>query len=175
MNHSPLESAAEYNALANREGWHSICFAEAIFANKKLDALLTIWKGLPAEQGVPRRKDMTPQLLRSYLTDIAVYERLSGDERRQRWRVRVMGGKFAEVLGDFNGRYFDEAVPPQHLARWRAAPEAVLKARAPLRFVSRSETANKSFITGEYLVAPLLGDDGMLNTVLSAAAFSPTC
>jgi hypothetical protein len=170
----PLESCAIYNALADQKGWHSICFADTTFANPKLNALLAIWRGLPAGDGVPRRRDLTPQVLRAYLTDVAIYERLTGPDGRERWRVRVMGGKFTEVLGDFNGRYFDEAVPPQHLERWRAAPEIVLHARAPLRFVSRSETADKGFITGEYLMAPLLGDNDALNTVLSAAAFSPT-
>ncbi|HVU20320.1 MAG TPA: PAS domain-containing protein [Rhizomicrobium sp.] len=170
----PIESCVIYNALANREGWHSICFAEAAFASAKLNALLAIWRGLPAEDGIPRRKDLTPQMLRAYLTDIAIYERVVGPDGRPHWRVRVMGGKFTEVLGDFNGKYFDEVLPPQHRARWRAAPEAVLSARAPLRFVSRSETAGKGFITGEYLMAPLRGDNDALNTVLSAGVFGPT-
>ncbi|HTT99297.1 MAG TPA: PAS domain-containing protein [Rhizomicrobium sp.] len=171
---TPLEACGIYNALADREGWHSICFADASFSNAKLNALLSLWRGLPAQDGIPRRRDLTPQLLRAYLTDIAIYERLICPDGRERWRVRVMGGKFGEVLGDFNGKYFDEAVPPQHRARWQAAPEAVLAARTPLRFVSRSETADKGFITGEYLMAPLLGDNDVLNTVLSAGAFGPT-
>lgn len=171
---TPLESCGLYNALADREGWHSICFADTNCSNARLNALLSIWQDLPREDRIPRRKDLTPQLLRAYLTDIAIYERLTGSDSRERWRVRIMGGKFTEVLGDFNGKYFDEAVPPQHLARWRAAPEAVLEARAPLRFVSRSETAGKGFITGEYLMAPLRGDNDALNTVLSAGAFGPT-
>jgi hypothetical protein len=171
---SPLEASVVYNALADREGWHSICFADTSFSSTRLNALLSIWQGLPREDGIPRRRDLTPQMLRAYLTDVAIYERLAGPDGRERWRVRVMGGKFTEVLGDFNGKYFDEAVPAQHRARWQAAPEAVLGARSPLRFVSRSETADKGFITGEYLMAPLRGDNDALNTVLSAGAFGPT-
>ena|ERR1700749_580316 len=174
MDQSTLESSVEYNALAEREGWHSICFTDTHFSGAKLDALLAIWRNLPAADGIPRRKDLTPQLLRAHLAEIAIYERLAGADGRARWRARIMGAKFTEVLGDFHGKFFDEAMAPQFLKRWQAAPEAVLKARAPLRFVSRSETADKGFITGEYLMAPLIGDDGGLNAVLSAAEFRPT-
>jgi hypothetical protein len=166
--------AGRYNSLAQSEGWHSICFSVSTFEHPELNALLSIWRNLAKDAGIPRRKDLTPQLLRAHLASIAIYEQHAAPDRSVRYRVRVMGVRFTSVLGNLNGKYFDEAVPRQHLARWHAAPDAVIAARAPLRFISRSETANKDFITGEYLVAPLIGDSGEVNTVLSAAAFGPT-
>ena len=88
--------------------------------------------------------------------------------------MRVMGARFGSVMGDFGGKFFDEAVPPQFLARWHAAPDAVLEAVAPLRFVSRSETVGKAFLTGEYLLAPLVGDGGAVDTAICGAVFGPT-
>jgi hypothetical protein len=85
-----------------------------------------------------------------------------------------MGQRFTEVLGNYIGKFFDEAMTPEQAFRWAAAPRAALLAHAPLRFVSRSETAGKGHITGEYLLAPLLGDDETANTVLSCGFFGPT-
>jgi hypothetical protein len=171
---SPHDPAGQYNTLADCEGWHSICFADLNFASAKLNALLAIWRGLADENQIPKRKDLTPQRLRAYLSDIAIYERVTELDGRERWRARVMGAKFSSVMGNYNGKFFDEVIPAKFLKRWYAAPNATLAARVPLRFVSRSETADKGFITGEYLMAPLIGDDGGLNTVLSAGEFGPT-
>lgn len=168
------DPAGTYNTLADREGWHSICFGDLNFASAKLNALLAIWREAAHDDAIPSRKALTPQKLRAYLSDIAIYERSTGLDGGERWRARVMGEKFTSIMGNYNGKFFDEAMPAKFLNRWYAAPNAVLAARVPMRFVSRSETAGKGFITGEYLVAPLIGDDRVLNTVLSAAEFGPT-
>lgn len=169
-----LDAATRYNALAHQEGWHSFCSAAAVFENERLCQLFALWKKLAEAAGIPRRRDLTPQLLRPFLADIAIYERTALIDGSLRYRVRVMGARVTEMLGNYNGKFFDEAIPPHFRKRWRAAPEATLEARAPLRFISRVETAEKAFITGEYLMAPLIGDDGALNTVLTGAAFGPT-
>ena len=169
----PHDAAAAYNRLAKEEGWQSTCHAALTFQRQELCELLEIWHGLAHADRLPRRKDLTPNLLRAYLPNISVYEFVeAGDERR--WRARVMGTRFNEVLGDFTGKFFEDAMPARLARRWNAAPDATLAARAPLRFVSRSETANKGYITGEYLMAPLLGDDAAANTVLSCGFFGST-
>lgn len=173
--HVSLHPADAYNALAAREGWQSRCHRSLTFQQPLIQALLEIWRGLAADaNGIPRRKDMTPQKLRAHLADIGIYERLSQASGAPRYRVRVMGARFGAVLGNFTGRYFDEVIPPQFLKRWQVATDTVLAAAEPLRFLSRSETAGKGHITGEYLMCPLLGDDGGLNTVLSSAIFGAT-
>jgi hypothetical protein len=173
--HVILQPADAYNALAAREGWQSHCHTALTFRQPQMQALLDIWHALAAEAGgVPRRKDLTPQKLRKHLADIGIYERLRHANGSPRYRARVMGARFGAVLGNFTGRYFDEVVPPQFHKRWYAAPDAVLAAAKPLRFVSRSETAGKGFMTGEYLMCPLLGDDGKVDTVLSSAIFEAT-
>lgn len=169
---SPVESAGRYNALAKSEGWHSTCYAALDFKHRALVDLLAIWRRFATQGSVPRRVDLTPRLLRAHLGDIAIYERTN--EGRERYRMRVMGARLSEVLGDLNGRYLDEAVPAKFLKRWHAAPNAVLEAGAPLRFLSRAEIADKPFMTGEYLMAPLVGGGGAMDTVLASALFGPT-
>lgn len=173
MTHDQARDAAtRYNALAQREGWHSFCSVAVTFESEELNDLHAIWRTL-AGNGIPARKSLTPQVLRAHLADVAIYERTEALDGNVRWRIRVMGDRMCEVLGNFNGKFFNEAVAPKFLRRWQAAPDAALDARTPLRFVSRFEAAGKGYLTGEYLVAPLAGDDGGLNTVLSGAAFGP--
>jgi hypothetical protein len=173
--HVSLDAADAYNALAEREGWQSRCHRTLTFQQPQMHALLDIWRGLASDVGgIPRRKDLTPQKLRAHLADIGIYERLNTSSGEPRYRVRVMGARFGAVLGNFTGRYFDEAIPPQFQKRWRTAPDTVMAAAEPLRFVSRSETAGKGHITGEYLMCPLRGDDGTVNTALSSAIFEAT-
>jgi hypothetical protein len=169
---TPLEAARRYNALAEAEGWHSTCYAALDFKHRALLDLLAIWRRHPPPGGVPRRKDLTPRMLRAHLGDIAIYERTN--EGRERYRMRVMGSRLSLVLGALNGKYLDEAVPAKFLKRWHAAPNAVLEAGAPLRFLSRAEIADKPFITGEYLMAPLIGDGGGMDMVLACALYGQT-
>ncbi|HUB84539.1 MAG TPA: PAS domain-containing protein [Rhizomicrobium sp.] len=173
--HVSLHPADAYNALAEREGWQSRCHRTLTFQQPQMHALLDVWRGLAAEaNGIPRRKDLTPQKLRAHLSDIGIYERLTAPSGEPRYRVRVMGARFGAVLGNFTGRYFDDVIPPHYRKRWHAGPDTVLAAAEPLRFVSRSETAGKGYMTGEYLMCPLLGDDGSVNTALSSAIFEAT-
>src|SRR5690348_12098749 len=156
--HEPHEAAAAYNKLALSHGWKSVCHAALTFQRSELCDLLEIWHGLIRHDRLPRRKDLTPRILRAHLPNVAIYERVPAGTQ-ERYRARVMGQRFTEVLGNYIGKFFDEAMAPEQAMRWEAAPRAALQAHAPLRFISRSETAGKGYITGEYLLAPLLGDD----------------
>jgi len=171
---SPAYVADRYNALATAQGWRSACYAALEFKNDALSDLLAIWRRVAPSGGIPRRKELTPRLLRAHLADIAIYERSRSADGRERYRMRVTGARYSSVIGDFSGRYLDETVPPSVLTRWHAAPNAVIAAGAPLRFVSRTETVDKPFITGEYMMAPLIGDSGAVDTVIAGAAFGPT-
>ncbi|HEY5336846.1 MAG TPA: hypothetical protein VIJ85_01475, partial [Rhizomicrobium sp.] len=84
-----------------------------------------------------------------------------------------MGTQFAQVMGDLTGRFLDETIPDPFLPRWNAALDAVLDSGMPLRFVSRSDTANKAFLVGEFFEAPLLAEDGAMNLVFAAGIFTP--
>jgi hypothetical protein len=170
---SPVEAAGRYTALAKEDGWHSTCFAALDFKHRALVDLLALWRRFALQGSVPRRMDLTPRVLRAHLGDIAIYER-SGEVGRERYRTRVMGTRLSTVLGQVGGKYLDEAVPRKRLKRWHAAPDVVLEAGAPLRFLSRAELADKPFYTSEYLMAPLIGDGGEMDTVLASALFGPT-
>jgi hypothetical protein len=169
--HGIVGGAAEFNAAALQNGWASLCDATLNFAHSDLVKLLALWRMEAGEAGIPPRRAMSARLLKSFLRDIALYERI-GEGPGRRYRIRLMGTAFAQILGDFTGKFVDEAVSAEFTPRWHAALDATLGAKAPLRFVAREDTNQMTFLTGEFLSAPLLADDGRANLVLSAARYS---
>lgn len=131
-----------------------------------------LWHQAAGGEATPKRADMGPRVLKGHLPNVAIYERVI-TPNAHRYRVRLMGTQFAQVMGDFTGKFIDTAMPPAFLPRWYAALDAVLDSGMPLRFVSRSDTANKSFLVGEFFEAPLLADDGSMSLVIAAAIFTP--
>jgi hypothetical protein len=116
---------------------------------------------------------MTPQLLKAHLPHVAIYERVQPENGARRYRVRLMGTQFSQVMGNFTGKFIDEVVPPQFHARWYAALDASLDSGVPLRFLSRSDTSGKTFLYGEFLQAPLLSPDGAMNMLFAASIYTP--
>jgi len=167
-----IGGAAEFNKAAAAGNWHSLCDERLHFAHPELMRLLELWRAEAGDGGIPPRRVMSPRLLKSFLRDIALYERVANDTGQRRYRVRLIGTAFAQILGDLTGKFIDEAIAPDFAVRWHAALDATLGARAPLRFLGREDTKGMTFLTGEFFSAPLLADDGQMNLVLAAARFS---
>jgi hypothetical protein len=167
-----IGGAADFNAAAKREAWHSICDSTLQFAHPELVNLLDLWRSNAGESGIPLRRVMSARMLKSVLRDIAIYERIAPLEGARRYRVRLMGTGFAHIVGDLTGRFIDEAIAAEFVPRWHAALDATLGANAPLRFVGREDTNNMTFLTGEFFSAPLTADDGRVNLVLGSARYS---
>jgi hypothetical protein len=166
-----IGNAAEYNRASKAGDWHSLCDVTLRFLHPDLIRLHDLWKSEAPDGSIPLRRTMSPRLLKSFLRDIALYERI-GEGPSRRYRVRLMGTSFAQILGDLTGKLLDEALPPDILPRWYGALDATLGTRAPLRFLGREDTNQMTFLTGEFLAAPLAADDGQVNLVLGAARYS---
>jgi hypothetical protein len=167
-----IGSVAEYNARAVRDGWHSLCDPSLAFLHRDLAKLWQLWESEAGEDGVPHRRVMSPRLLKSFLRDIAIYERLTAEDGTRRYRVRLMGTAFAQILSDMTGKFLDETIPPEFLPRWHAALDVTLATGTALRFLGREDTNHMTFLTGEFFSAPLLADDGRKTLVLAAARYS---
>jgi len=163
--------AADYNAASVRGGWHSLCDPTLQFSHPELRKLLELWVSHAGATGIPPRREMSARMLKSMLRDVAIYERVSSQGGR-RYRVRLIGSGFAQIVGDLTGKFIDEAVAPEMVSRWYGALDATLGAAAPLRFVGREETNGMIFLTGEFFSAPLMADDGQVNLVLGSARYS---
>ncbi len=166
-----IGGAADYNAASVREGWHSLCDPTVQFSHPELTKLLELWVSHAGATGIPPRREMSARMLKSMLRDVAIYERMPSPGGR-RYRVRLIGSGFAQIVGDLTGKFIDDAVAPEIVPRWHAALDATLGAAAPLRFVGREETNGMIFLTGEFFSAPLMADDGQVNLVLGSARYS---
>jgi hypothetical protein len=163
---------ARYMKRAQENGWVGFCDPQLAFRSSELLELSALWHQVKGAGEIPRRAVFTPRVLKSCLPHVAIYERVICPQKGLRYRVRLMGTRFADVMGDLTGKFVDEAIAPQFLPRWYAALDAVLEARVPLRFLSRSDTTDKKFLLGEFFEAPLLNDDGEPNLVLAAGIHS---
>ncbi|MDE1939857.1 MAG: hypothetical protein KGI68_12620 [Alphaproteobacteria bacterium] len=163
-------SADAYNEVVEREGWAALCDVTANFTHPDLRRFMGLWRRATA-QGLPAWDDLPPRLLKPYLLDTALYERVGKDGGR-RWRVLKMGSHFAQIMGDLSGKFIDEVVPAERLPRWYGSLDATLNSARPLRFLARADLGGMPFLTGEYLTAPLIGDDGSASLVLSVARFT---
>jgi hypothetical protein len=166
-----IQSVADaFNARARDGGWGSFCDPVLAFETPGLTTVLALWREKAGTRAVPSRSDFSLRALKEFLQDIAIYERVPAGSG-SRYRVRLMGTAFAETMGDLTGKFLDDAVPEPFLQRWYAALDAAFEACAPLRFVARSNTFNKSFLIAEYFQAPLLDDSGEATLVLAASHF----
>jgi hypothetical protein len=163
---------ARYMKMAQENGWVGFCDPQLAFRSSELSELSALWHQAKGAGDIPRRADFTPRVLKSCLPHVAIYERVICPQKGVRYRVRLMGTRFAGVMGDLTGKFVDEAIAPQFLPRWYAALDAVLDANAPLRFLSRSDTTDKKFLLGEFFEAPLLNDNGAPDLVLAAGIHS---
>jgi hypothetical protein len=165
------KACQQFNAAAKAAGWAALCDASLGFGGPRFDPLVAIWHEAAAQGRLPRRSELGPRSLKLLLKNIAIYERVATGNVR--YRVRLMGTAFADVMGDLSGKFIDEAVPPAHTVRWHAALDAAIAARAPLRFMSRSDTTAKNWLVAEYFEAPLLAEDGSVSLILAAGYFAP--
>jgi len=170
-NGAAAEASEKFNARARAEGWGSFCDPCLGFHRLEFRLLIATWRDLGDEQHLPSRKDLTPRRLKSLSRNVLIYERVANGTVR--YRMRVMGTAFSDIMGDLTGHYLDETVAAEHMPRWQAALDTALDAGAPLRFVARADMGDKSFLVGEYFEAPLLDDEGRPTMVLAAGHFAP--
>lgn len=165
-----VKACEKYNARACAEGWLSACDAALDFHRVEFRVLIATWRSFATHQ-LPSRKDFTPRSLKALQRNVAIYERVVNGHVR--YRVRVMGTAFSDVMGDVTGKFLDEVMPTEYLASWHGALDTVLEAGTPLRFVSRAGTFGKPVLAGEFFEAPILTDEGSPSMVLSAGLFAP--
>ncbi len=156
------------------EGEGLICDPALAFDAPSLVAFLELWTALSqAAGGVPSRRMMTARVLRNYLTDLLLVERVEADAGH-RFRVRLIGTRVSAIIGDVTGKFFDEFVPEALLPRWDGVNDRVLSCGKPLRFKGRVLINDKTNLIAEYISAPLADEADRANMVLTAFSFTDT-
>ncbi len=166
-----VNSANGLNELALRRGWALLCDPSCSFTYKELDTLHALWNSKAGPRGIPKRSEMTARMLRPYMKVISIHERVAGPNGTRRNRVRLMGDVNAQVLGETQGKFYDEFLQESSVPVWNAMTDAVLGHGAPVRILMRSDEVNRSYLVGEMFNAPLLREDGSATLVLGVSYF----
>ncbi|HTQ13051.1 MAG TPA: PAS domain-containing protein [Rhizomicrobium sp.] len=159
-----------FNACSAAEGWEQVCDPALAFTHPDYHALVALWRALAGGRALPVRADMTARVLKDYLPNIAIKERIAREPSRYRWRL--MGTRVAQVIGERTGKLAEEDASPRLIARANANCDLTLLAGEPLRFLGRVLARGKDYLASEALYLPLAGDDGAARFVLAFGYYS---
>ena len=166
-----IDPIAKFNALAGSKSW-PMRFERAVgFDHPKLIELLEIWTKL-AQGGIPARAAFGARVLKPFLPNVAVVERVSAGGRWT-YRFRLIGTETARLFGDQTGKTLEQALPPAFVERWSVAYDMILAARCPVRVISRFALPQVSYLDGEGIHLPLRDEAGGVTVILTTAYFKP--
>lgn len=164
-----ISSPTAFNEAAASKGWPALCDETCAFDHALLNELLALWQS-EALDGIPERTALTARKLQPFMRNIALYER-NGEGAQRRYRVRLMGSGIVQYYGELTGKFFEEVVPEKFLDRWYGFADISLATEKPVRIVLRADTFEKSYMTAEYLCAPLKAEGGLVKFILVGMVF----
>lgn len=164
------DAADRFNRLAAEKHWPLLCDPYCRFTDHKLHDALQLWLA-KGGGGIPYRKDMTARLLQPYISQLSIFERLTGPEGDRRWRVRLMGTEVALTTAEMTGKFVDEVIPECYLERWLQTGETILASGRPVRLLRRADSFGKQHIVSEEFTAPLRNDSGAVEMTIGISSF----
>jgi hypothetical protein len=103
------------NERAVREKWYQVCDPSLSFSDPYYNQLLDLWHAKAGMKRMPARSDMTLRDLKDLLRNILVFERVSINPSR--YKFRLVGTGLHNIAGEVTGKMVDEIVPLEHLPR----------------------------------------------------------
>lgn len=140
------------------------------FESEELKRAFAYWKMSCGERERPERADLTPSGMSHFLRHVALIEVRWQSSTVRAYRVRLAGTYVEQVFGPITGQRIDHALPAAIATRWHECLETVFKADRPLRLTGRVGFENKSWLSGEVLIAPL-GDSARPIEMMFAAFY----
>ncbi len=134
-----------------------------IFESPILMAAHSAWSRLG---GVPLRSQFTPRSSKAFLGNLIIFE-----QQDSGFRIRLMGTRIANVVGEMQGKLLQDAVPPDVAERWQAVMNEVIANHKPLRVVKTVAFNDLCYLAAELFLAPLLDGAGQPTMVLAVAVF----
>ncbi|HEX3674258.1 MAG TPA: PAS domain-containing protein [Rhizomicrobium sp.] len=159
-----------FNAQSEAEGWDQLCDPALAFAHRDYAAVIALWKAQAGARPIPARADMTARVLKTFLPNIALKERVATNPSCYRWRL--VGTRVAQIIGERTGKLAEEDASPRLIARGIANCDLTLETCAPLRFVGRVLAKDKDFMASEALYLPLADEEGVARFVMGFGYYS---
>lgn len=166
-----IRSLDQLNETARRRHWPLCADGHERFLMPETRGVCAAWRS-QATDGIPPRSAFTARLLKPYLKVINFHERVFDPGGRRRYRLRLMGGSVADMIGEATGKFYEDYLSPEMLLMWNAMSDAVLAHGGPVRFLVRADAFAKTNMAGEIFAAPLLTADGRADLILSAGRFN---
>ena len=161
---TPAEpTPATFTVRARAKGWPFACFAAEGFERPELAAATALWHDKAKGRAMPDRADMTARVMKPFLPQMTLLERLGG-----RYRVRLHGSALARYAGDSTGQFVDDFVRDGRSAGYVALYDFVLELGRPVRVVTHYQIPQISYLVGESLVAPLSGPQPLILSITYA-------
>jgi hypothetical protein len=132
-----------------------------------LREMLAVWEDKRGARAMPCRADFSIRDLVKVLPQTGIVD-LRREARGTRLFVRLSGSALDHFFAPLTGQYIDEAVSPYFAERWATIFMAPVKARAPVRGVSRTEFRDQLYLVGESVLLPLSEDGETASGVLYA-------
>ena len=161
-----------YQAQAAAAGWAALCDPDLHFDWAPFKDLVRLWRELRGDAALPAREAMTARRLKDLLPNIALYERFTAPDGKHRHRVRLEGMRFVRIYGTHTGQVVEDFLSPENAARFCGGLDTTLAAMAPLRFLARTDSADKNFLSAEFCTMPLADNQGRPNMVMICVQFS---
>jgi hypothetical protein len=141
------------------------------FREPALAEALTVWQEHAGPTGIPKRRDLTPKVMQSFLKRVAVFERVDRPFGTYRYRARLTGQEFTLAYAEMSGKFLDEVLPKKFLVRWKLLGDVVLAWGKPIRYLTPTEAFSRDYSVLEQLMAPMLDDAGNATLLLFVGNF----
>lgn len=167
------EKIDHFNASAARWPTQSYCEVARNFDSPLLREALCVWREKAGSQPWPRREDMTPRAMKSFLSHVAIFDviRLHG---RTRYLARLTGSWFDEKVLPMTGKFLDEAIPSPHREQFQSLFDLALSVGDPIRlFASGLKFQAKDYLDVEDFLGPLGNPEGPVSAVLVVITSKP--
>jgi hypothetical protein len=167
-----VAAARSLNRRAVQENWHHFVDPTLAFSSHDYDRLLALWREKAGDRKMPRRSEITPRDLKDMLRHVVIFERVSENPSRYRWRL--VGTAITSITGGQNtGKGLEETIPEEHLARWVECGDLILNGGKPLRCLGRVHLQGREYLDAENLFVPLANDNDESSFILGLCRYTP--
>jgi len=135
---------------------------------------LEYWRSRCRDDKIPAASDIVPSGMSKFLPHILLVDIHRESDADVQYCIRLAGTHVEEILGPISGRDIRSFLAPDLLVRWQEIFGEVVKAGKSLRVMGRVSYANKSWLSGEALLAPLCDETGAVSRLFVVMSFQST-
>lgn len=146
---------------------------DRVFRATQLDhrfrQLVDYWTSKRVGDKLPGRRHIRPEELQSLLPYLLLYDIVTEPEGGHRFRVRLVGTHFVELLGkEISGRFLDETAYGPRYPELHQRLLTVIETRLPDFGIASLNNPERSFIQYGHLTLPLAEDGEHVDMLLGA-------